>query len=106
MVVDIGGGTSDVAVVSLSTIAYGESVRLAGDLLDEAIVRYMRIQHHLNIGVFEGEAAKIAVGSARELKNPLSTEIRGINVKTGVPTSSKTLRCSNRLPVPGANLRP
>ncbi len=89
MVVDIGGGTSDVAVVSLSTVAYGESVRMAGDMLDEAIVRYMRIQHHLNIGVFEGEAAKIAVGSAIALKEPLSTEIKGINVKTGVPTSTR-----------------
>ncbi len=87
MVIDIGGGTTDVAVVSLSAIAYGESVRLAGDEIDEAIMRYMRIQHHLNIGVFEGERTKIAVGSAYPLLEKLTTEVKGLNVKTGVPTS-------------------
>ena len=45
MVIDIGGGTSDVAIISLSAIAYGESVRLAGDAIDESIVRYLRLQH-------------------------------------------------------------
>ena len=87
MVVDIGGGTSDVAVVSLSTIAYGESVRMAGDFLDEAIVRYMRINHHMNIGIFEAERVKIEVGSAYPLKERLTAEVRGINVKTRVHTS-------------------
>ena len=87
MVIDIGGGTTDVAVISLSAIAYGESVRLAGDEIDEAIMRYMRIQHHLNIGVFEGERTKIAVGSAYPLLEKLTTEVKGLNVKTGVPTS-------------------
>ncbi len=87
MVIDIGGGTTDVAVVSLSAIAYGESVRLAGDEIDEAIMRYMRIAHHLNIGVFEGERTKIAVGSAYPLLEKLTTEVKGLNVKTGVPTS-------------------
>ncbi|GJL79676.1 MAG: rod shape-determining protein [Nitrospinaceae bacterium] len=87
MVIDIGGGTTDVAVVSLSAIAYGESVRLAGDEIDEAIVRYMRLNHHLNIGVFEGERVKIEVGSAYPLVEKLTTEVRGLNVKTGVPMS-------------------
>jgi rod shape-determining protein MreB and related proteins len=87
MVIDIGGGTTDVAVVSLSAIAYGESVRLAGDEIDEAIVRYMRLNHHLNIGVFEGERVKIQVGSAYPLLEKLTTEVRGLNVKTGVPMS-------------------
>ena len=50
MVIDIGGGTSDVAIISLSAIAYGESVRLAGDAIDESIVRYLRLQHNMNIG--------------------------------------------------------
>ena len=59
MVIDIGGGTTDLAVISLSGIAYGESVRVAGDEIDESIVRYMRLQHHLNIGVFEGERVKM-----------------------------------------------
>ena len=64
MVVDIGGGTTDVAIISLSAIAYGESVRVAGDDIDEAIVRHMRLNHHLKIGVFEGERVKVAVSNA------------------------------------------
>ena len=88
MVVDIGGGTSDVAVTSLSAIAYGESVRLAGDEIDEAIVRYMRLNHHLNIGVFEGERVKMEVGSAYPIEEELTTEVKGLNVQTGVPTST------------------
>ena len=87
MVIDIGGGTSDVAIISLSTIAYGESVRLAGDAIDESIVRYLRLQHNLNIGIFEGERIKIGIGSAYPELETLYTEVKGINVQTGVPTS-------------------
>ena len=88
MVLDIGGGTSDVAIISLSAIAYGESIRLAGDEIDEAIVRYIRLNHHLNIGVFEGERVKIAVGSAYPLVEKLTTEVKGLHIETGVPTST------------------
>ena len=87
MVIDIGGGTSDVAIISLSTIAYGESVRLAGDAIDESIVRYLRLQHNLNIGIFEGERIKLEIGSAYPELETRSTEVKGINVQTGVPTS-------------------
>ena len=87
MVVDIGGGTSDVAIISLSAIAYGESVRLAGDAIDESIVRYLRLQHNMNIGIFEGERIKIKIGSAYPELETLYTEVKGINVQTGVPTS-------------------
>ena len=87
MVVDIGGGTSDVAVVSLSSIAHGESVRVGGDEMDEAIVRHMRINHHLNIGVFAGERAKIEAGSAYRLKKKLTTDVKGLDIQTGTPTS-------------------
>jgi len=87
MVIDIGGGTSDIAVISLSAIAYGESIRLAGDAIDEAIVRYIRLNHHLSIGIFEGERVKIAIGSAYPNIGRLTTEVKGLNVKTGVPTS-------------------
>ncbi|MDH5763552.1 MAG: rod shape-determining protein [Nitrospinota bacterium] len=87
MVIDIGGGTTDVAVTSLSAIAYGESVRVAGDELDESILRYMRLQHHMNIGIFEAERIKIQIGSAYPMEPELSTEVRGLNIKTGVPTS-------------------
>ncbi|MEE9259435.1 MAG: rod shape-determining protein, partial [Nitrospinaceae bacterium] len=83
MVIDVGGGTTDVAVISLSAIAYGESVRVAGDEIDEAIVRYMRLNHHLNIGIFEGEQVKINVGSAYPVVEKLTTEVKGLNVKTG-----------------------
>ena len=85
MVIDIGGGTTDVAVISLSAIAHGESVRVAGDEIDESIVRYMRLQHHLSIGVFEGERVKKEIGSACPQKKKLTTEIKGLNIKTGVP---------------------
>jgi rod shape-determining protein MreB len=87
MVIDIGGGTSDVAIISLSTIAYGESVRLAGDAIDESIVRYLRLQHNLNIGIFEGERIKLEIGSAYPELETRSTEVKGINVQTGIPTS-------------------
>ena len=88
LVIDIGGGTTDVAVISMYAIAYGESIRVAGDELDESILRYMRLQHHLNIGIFEAERVKIAVGGAYpELQNR-TTHVRGLNVKTGVPTST------------------
>jgi len=87
IVIDIGGGTSDIAVISLSAIAYGESIRLAGDSIDEAIVRYIRLNHHLSIGIFEGEKVKIEIGSAYPTIDRLTTEVKGLNVKTGVPTS-------------------
>jgi rod shape-determining protein MreB and related proteins len=87
MVVDIGGGTTDVAIISLSAIAYGESVRVAGDEIDESIVRYMRLQHHLKIGVFEGERVKVAVSNAFLQSSNIGIEVKGLNVKTGVPMS-------------------
>jgi len=87
MIVDIGGGTTDVAVISLSAIAYGESVRVAGDAIDESIVRYLRLQHNLNVGIFEGERIKTEIGSAYPSIDILSTEVKGLSVQTGVPTS-------------------
>ncbi len=87
MIIDIGGGTSDVAVISLSAIAYGESIRVAGDEMDEAIVRYMRLQHQLGIGIFEAERTKISVGSAFPLVGKLKTEVKGLSVRSGVPES-------------------
>jgi rod shape-determining protein MreB len=87
MVIDIGGGTSDVAVISLSAIAYGESVRVAGDAIDESIVRYLRLKHNLNVGIFEGERIKTEIGNAYPSLEKLSTEVKGLSVQTGVPTS-------------------
>ena len=88
MVIDIGGGTSDVAIISLSAIAYGESVRLAGDAIDEAIVRYIRLNHHLSIGIFEGERIKVEIGSAFPGLEKLTTEVKGLHIETGVPTAT------------------
>jgi rod shape-determining protein MreB len=87
MVIDIGGGTTDVAITSLSAIAYGESVRVAGDAIDESIVRYLRLQHNLNIGIFEAERVKTEIGSAYPVLDKLSTKVKGLSVQTGVPTS-------------------
>ncbi len=87
MVIDIGGGTSDVAIISLAAIAYGESVRIAGDAIDESIVRYLRLHHNLNVGIFEGERIKKEIGSAYPNVEKLTTEVKGLNVQTGVPTS-------------------
>ena len=89
MVIDIGGGTSDIAVISLSAIAYGESVRVAGDAIDESITRYMRLNHNLNIGIFEAERIKTTIGSAYPLLEKLNTQVKGLNVQTGVPTSTE-----------------
>ena len=85
MVVDIGGGTTEVAVISLSAVAYAESVRVAGDELNEAIQRYMQDQFQLLIGENMAEQIKIKVGSAVPLKETLTLEVAGKNMVTGTP---------------------
>ena len=85
MVVDIGGGTTDVAVISLSGIVYSRSVRVAGNQMDEAIMQYLKRKYNLLIGERTAEAIKIQVGSAYPLEKPLSMEIKGRNLIEGVP---------------------
>jgi rod shape-determining protein MreB len=85
MVVDIGGGTTDIAVISLSGVVYSKSVRVAGDEMDEAIIRYIKQKHNLLIGDRMAEQIKIEVGSAFPLEEPLEMEIRGRNLIQGVP---------------------
>lgn len=85
MVVDIGGGTTEVAVISLSAVAYAESVRVAGDELNEAIQRYMQDQFQLLIGENMAEQIKIKIGSAYPLPEPLTMEVSGKNMVTGTP---------------------
>jgi len=85
MVVDIGGGTTEVAVISLSAVAYAESVRVAGDELNEAVQRYMQDQFQLLIGENMAEQIKIRVGSAVPLPEPLTMEVAGKNMVTGTP---------------------
>jgi rod shape-determining protein MreB and related proteins len=85
MVVDIGGGTTDVAVISLSGIVYSRSVRVAGNEMDDAIMQYLKRKYNLLIGERTAEQIKITVGSAYPLDRPLTMEIKGRNLIEGVP---------------------
>ena len=85
MVVDIGGGTTDVAVISLSGIVYSRSVRVAGNEMDEAIIQYLKRKYNLLIGERTGEQIKMQIGSAYPLDRPLTMEIKGRNLIEGVP---------------------
>jgi rod shape-determining protein MreB len=87
MVVDIGGGTTDVAVISLAGVVYSKSVRVAGDEMDESIIRYIKQKYNLLIGERMAEQIKIQVGSACPLEQPIEMEIRGRNLMQGVPQS-------------------
>ena len=85
MVVDIGGGTTDVAVISLSGLVYSRSVRVAGNEIDEALMQFMKRKYNLLIGERTAERIKIEVGSAYPLDKPLTMEIKGRNLIEGVP---------------------
>jgi rod shape-determining protein MreB len=85
MIVDIGGGTTDVAVISLSGIVYSRSVRVAGNEMDEAIMHYLKRKYNLLIGERTAEQIKIEIGSAYPLEKPLTMEIKGRNLIEGVP---------------------
>ncbi|MFN7913798.1 MAG: rod shape-determining protein [Vicinamibacterales bacterium] len=86
MVVDIGGGTTDIAVISLSGVVYSRSLRIAGNELDEAIIQHARRAHNLLIGERMAERVKIAIGSAAVLDEPLTMEVKGRHVAEGCPT--------------------
>ncbi len=85
MVVDIGGGTSEVAVISLGDIVTAQSVRIAGDDLDEAIINYVRKKYNLLIGERTAEQLKIEIGSCVPYENEGSVEIKGRNLVDGLP---------------------
>jgi rod shape-determining protein MreB len=85
MVVDIGGGTTDVAVISLSGIVYSSSVWVAGNEMDEAITQYIKRKYNLLIGERTAESIKMELGSAYPLDEPLSHEVRGRNLIEGIP---------------------
>ena len=85
MIVDIGGGTADIAVISLGGTVVSTSIKVAGDNFDEAIVRYMRKKHNLLIGDRTAEDIKIQVGSAYTRAEESSIEVRGRNLVTGLP---------------------
>ncbi|HXT51380.1 MAG TPA: rod shape-determining protein, partial [Thermoanaerobaculia bacterium] len=92
MIVDIGGGTTDVAVISLAGTVYSRSVRVAGNEMDEAIIQYLKRKYNLLIGERTAEIIKWEIGSAYPLKEPLSMEIKGRDLVEGVP---KNLRITD-----------
>jgi rod shape-determining protein MreB len=85
MIIDIGGGTTDIAVISLAGTVYGRSLRVAGNALDESIVQYMRRSHNLLIGERTAEQIKFEVGSAAPLDHKISMEVKGRHLLEGVP---------------------
>src|SRR5580658_4850999 len=85
MVVDVGGGTTEVAVISLGGIVTSKSVRVGGDELDEAIISYVKKQHSLALGERTAEEIKITLGSAFPLREELYAEVRGRDLVTGLP---------------------
>ena len=101
MVVDIGGGTTDIAVLSLNDIAVSTSTTIAGDTFDEAIVTYIRRRHGLVIGTTTAEEIKITIGCVTERPEEVSMTVKGRDVKTGLPrdilvTSSEMLELLSR----------
>ncbi len=87
MIVDIGGGTTEVAVISLGDICAHESLRIAGDAMDEAIVQYVRRTYSLDIGYRTAESIKVEIGSAHKLEEEISAEVRGRDAIAGLPRS-------------------
>jgi rod shape-determining protein MreB len=87
MLVDIGGGTTEVAVISMGGVVHCQSIRVAGDEMDEAIVGYMKRQHNLTIGEVTAERIKFAIGSAAKLDEELTMEVKGRDLVKGLPRS-------------------
>jgi rod shape-determining protein MreB len=90
MVVDIGGGTTEVAVISLGGIVTSQSVRIGGDELDDAIIQYIKKEYSLALGERTAEEIKMALGSAYPLEDELRAEIRGRDLVTGLPKTIVT----------------
>jgi len=90
MIVDIGGGTTEVAVISLGGVVTSQSVRVGGDELDDAIVQYIKKEYSLALGERTSEAVKMELGSAWPLKQELQAEIRGRDLVTGLPKTIVT----------------
>jgi len=93
MIIDIGGGTTEVALISLSGIVFSRSVRVAGDELDEAIVQYMKRAYNLMIGERTAEDIKIKIGSAYPSEKETSVEVKGRDLVAGLP---KTLMITSQ----------
>ena len=85
MIVDIGGGTTDIAVISLDGIVFNHSIRIAGNEMDEVIIHYLKKKYNLLIGERSAEMVKIQIGSAYPLDKPLTMEIKGRDLREGIP---------------------
>jgi rod shape-determining protein MreB len=85
MVVDIGGGTTDIAVISLHGIVFNHSIRIAGNEMDESIIQYLKKKYNLLIGERTAEQVKMQIGSAYPLDEPMTMEIKGRDLREGIP---------------------
>jgi rod shape-determining protein MreB len=85
MIIDIGGGTTEVAIISMSGVVYSKSIRIAGDEMDEAIVNYIKRKYNLLIGERTAEEVKIQIGSAYPLKERITMEVKGRDLVAGIP---------------------
>ncbi len=92
MIIDIGGGTTEVAIISLSGVVYSKSVRIAGDEMDEAIVNYVKRKYNVLIGERTAEEVKIQIGSACPMEKTMTMEVKGRDLVAGIP---KTLVISD-----------
>lgn len=92
MIIDIGGGTTDIAVISLSDTVISRSLKVAGDNFDDAIIRYLRKEHNLLVGDRTAEEIKINIGSVYTRVNPLTMQVKGRDLLTGLP---KTVEVSS-----------
>ena len=92
MIIDIGGGTTEVAIISLAGIVYSRSVRVAGDAMDEAIVNYIKRKHNLLIGESTGEKIKMEIGTVLPGQPSRSVAVTGRDLLTGLP---KTIELSD-----------
>lgn len=102
MIVDIGGGTTEVAALSMGGVVVSRSLRVAGDEMDEDIVQYMRNKYNLLIGERMGEQAKIQIGSAYHLSEELTMTLRGRNLVTGLPEAVEVSSVEIREAVSGS----
>jgi len=85
MIVDIGGGTTDIAVISLTGIVFNHSIRVAGNEMDDAIIQYIKKKYNLLIGEKTAEQVKMQIGSAHPLDEPMTMEIKGRDLREGIP---------------------
>jgi len=85
MIVDIGGGTTDIAVISLNGIVFNHSIRIAGNEMDEAVIQYIKRKYNLLIGEKTAELVKMQIGSAYPLDEPMTMEIKGRDLREGIP---------------------